>query len=392
MLVVQLPQLPTVSALDGNTFESVIFCRFISLTGKSREFSQSQRQLLTLFNRSGQRVMSKYLMKAQSRGFIQKIRKSQGLNPDVYIRGDFFISETQDSRRLVRLSNSLWGNRGLLRSWPYQTAWGHGCLPASVILSLATLRLLEESISRKSLCEYLSPLVPRSSFNKAVKFLFDNHLVYGDGERLLIAPDWEQKLELWLETHPACNERQEIGNKRRADEIESNRVRVRKGKLTDAELNQLLAKPCVVMGCKRRNRQQEHFPPRHFLKQLDVTTNRYLVWSICRKHNRMMADFVKTLDSTIAIPPSRLVLKSDIDPMDIYTAAVNRNIQWFYRAFEKRDQVAATRAIRNVIGLWKAIDLIPERPKGKVSTPAPKRREMVGKNPYSPEKSQLPRE
>lgn len=331
-------------------------------------------------------------MKAQSKGFIKKVRKSRGLNPDVYLRGDFFHSEKQESRALIKLSNSLWGSKGLLRSWPYPTAWGHGCLPGAVILSLATLRLLDESISRKSLCEYLSPLVPRSSFNRAVKFLFERHLIYGEGERLLIAPDWESKLELWLDNHPACNERQEAGDKRRADEIESNRVKVRKGKLTDAELEQLLGQPCVVKGCGRQRRQQEHFPPRHFLKQLDVTTNRYFVWAICTKHNRLMADFIKTLDSTIVIPPSSLVIKSGVDPMTIYSAAANRNIQWFYRAYEESDQLAATKAIKNVIGLWKAIELLEDDRRPTIRKPARRPREMVGENPYSPEESQLPRE
>ena len=86
MLVVQLPQLPTVSVLDGNTFESVIICRFVSLSGQTREFNQSQRQLLSLFNRSGQRAMGKYLKKAESKGLIRKVRATKGLLADRYSR------------------------------------------------------------------------------------------------------------------------------------------------------------------------------------------------------------------------------------------------------------------------------------------------------------------
>jgi hypothetical protein len=389
MLVVQLPQLPAVSVLDGNTFESVIFCRFISLTGHVREFNQSQRQLLSLFNRSGQRAMGKYLKKAKSKGLIKKVRATKGLLADGYSRGILFDTETQESRRLIKLSNSLWGPKGLLKTWPYPTAWGHGCLPGAVILSLATLRLLQESISKKSLREYLSPLVPQSSFNSGLKFLHEKHLVYGEGDRLIIAPDWESKLELWLETHPACNERQEAGDKRRAAEIENNRIRVQKDELTDAEKMQLLALPCVVKGCKNKRHQLEHFPPRHFLKQLDVITNRHFVWSICRKHNRDMADFIKTLDSTIDIPPNILKMKHGVAPTRIYSATANRGIQKFYMAYENDDQVAATDSIRKVLGLWKALQLLNEADQPSIQERHPRTGRTKGKSAYSPHDSQL---
>lgn len=390
MLVVQLPQLPAVSVLDGNTFESVIFCRFVSLTGHVREFNQSQRQLLSLFNRSGQRAMGKYLKKAQSKGLIRKVRATKGLLADGYSRGALFDTETQESRRLIKLSNSLWGTKGLLRTWPYPTAWGHGCLPGAVILSLATLRLLEESISKKSLREYLSPLVPQSSFNSGLKFLFEKHLVYGEGDRLIIAPDWESKMELWLETHPACNERQEAGDKRRAAEIENNRIRVQKGKLTEGEKTQLLALPCVVQGCTNiKNHQQEHFPPRHFLKRLDVVTNRYFVWCICQKHNRDMADFIKTLDSTIDISPNILKMKPGVDPKRVYSASANRGIQKFYMAYKNDDQVAATDAIRNVLGLWKALELLDEAEQPSIQGRHLRADRTKGESAYSPQDSQL---
>jgi hypothetical protein len=256
-------------------------------------------------------------------------------------------------------------------------------------LSLATLRLLEESISKKSLREYLSALVPQSSFNLGIKFLFEKHLVYGEGDRLLIAPDWESKLELWLDTHSACNERQVEGDKRRAEEIESNRVRVQKGKLTDAALKQLLALPCVVKGCKSKRHQMEHFPPRHFLKQLDVITNRYFVWSICRTHNRQMADFIKSLDSTVPIPPNLLEVKPGTDPMRIYSAVANREIQQFYIAFKNKDQNAATDAIKKALGLWKALELLDDAGQPSAQEEPLRATRTRGKRSYSPHDSQL---
>jgi hypothetical protein len=389
MLVVQLPQLPKAAALESNTFESVMLCFFISSTRHPRGLGLSQRQILESFNRSNQRVMSKYLKHAQEKGFIKKTRLTTGVNPDGYVRGEYFSVDSQESRGLITLSNSLWGPSGLLRSWPYRSAWGYGCFPDAAVLCLATLRLLDEEISRKSLREYLSPLVPQSSFNAAIKVMYDNYLIYGDNDRLVIAPDWEIKMEKWLEDNPACNERQATGNKRRADEAEKNLIRVRSGKLTDAETKQLLALPCVVKGCKSKRHQIEHFPPKHFLKQLDVITNRYFVWSICRRHNRATADFIKLLDSTTAIPRGNLGIKTRADPLRIYTASANRNLQKFYEAHSSNDQAAATAAIWFTLGLWKAINALPVDDGRAIHNSIFDKREVAGRNAFSPERSQL---
>jgi hypothetical protein len=345
-----------------------------------------------MFNRSSQRVVGKYFADATAKGFIVRISQTRGADPDVYVRGEFFAQDTKESRALVTLSKSLWGRQGLLQTFPCQTVWGHGCLAPATVLALATLRVLDERISKKSLRKYLSPLVPESSFNAAMKFIHEKHLAYLDDGWMRIAPDWETKLRALLDENPCCNQRHSKGETRRKIESEQNRIRLQMGKLSDAELVQLLSLPCVVKGCntdRRKRRVQEHFPPRCFLKQLEVVTNRHFVWSICEKHNRATADFIKTLDNTIVIPPGFLVLKNGVNPKTVYTAAANRNIQWFYRAFEEGDRTAATKAITNVIGLWKTIAQLPEDIQPSTSSPGHGQREKVGVQPFSPEKSQL---
>ena len=389
MLIVELPPLPAVSVLDGNVFESVVLCRFVSLAGPKREFNQSQRQLLSMFNRSGQRAMSRHLTKAQMRGFITKVRRTNGTNPDSYVRGDFFSRDPEEGRALVTLSTSLWGRSGLLPYPCFSSAWGHGCIPGAVILCLATLRQLDESISKKSLRKYLSALVPESSFNNALRFLKEHHLAYGECERLMIAPDWEAKLRAFMKGNSACDERQEKGDKRRKAESENNRVRVSKGKLTDAELTELQSLQCVIKGCKRKARQQEHFPPQKFLKDLDVTTDRHLVWAICGQHNRKMSDFIKKMPDLKPFVIKRVYVASGVDPLRLYHAAANFWIVRFYDAYRANDIPKATYAVQAVLGYRTAI--IQSSSENEIIEPKQRViRKAVGKRPYSPGRSQLP--
>jgi hypothetical protein len=398
MLVVQLPQLPTVSALDGTAFESILFCRFVSLSGPTRELRSSQREILSFFNRSKQKTLSEKFEKATRKGFLKKTKVSEGLLPDSYVRGDFFAKDNAESRAFVTLANSLWGSSGLLQDWPYSAAWGFGCLKTGVLLCLATLRKLDENISKKSLRKYLEPLISQSSFNDAIRILTEQHMVVHSCGGLVLATDWESKLQHWLDKVPACIQRQEKGDARRKAEQTANRMRVRKQKLTDAERITLLTLPCVVKGCKiKKNHQMEHFPPIHFLKELDVRTNRHFVWSICRDHNIELSRFIRKLPNNQVIPPNALELAPGVDPLRIYSASANRGIIKFYEALRKEDGVpvtsedfeAATRAVVMVLGLWKAIQVLgPVFPTSEFKSE--NGRNVNGKCPYSPEQSQLP--
>ena len=391
MLFVERPPLPAVSVLNGGLLETVILCRFVSLSGKSRSMGHSQRQVLSHFNRSGHGVVKRCLAKAQVTGILTLKAPSYGVIPDVYVRGDFFSRDSRESRALVTLAGSLWGKKGLLTNWPYSAAWGFGCVPPAAIICLATLFALEESISQKSLRNYLSTLVAESSFTDAMKFLKKRHMTCSDSGRILIAPDWEEKLQRFLDEHPECNERKKRGDTRRKAESWKNKVGVQHGRLTDAERNQLFKLPCVVNGCKRRNRVQEHFPPKKFLKKnVDVSTNRHFVWSICRQHNDEMKGFIARMPLGPPIPSSKTVYARGVDPLRAYKACANLRIQQFYRAFHADDLDAATDAVRAIIGLWKAILLLPDEAMTGHKTHLGSKRKAVGKRPYSPGRSQLP--
>jgi hypothetical protein len=390
MLVTELPPLPAVSVLDGNLLETVILCRFVSLAGKSRIMDHSQRQVLSDFNRSGHKVVNRCLTKAQEKGILTLKTPSYGVIPDVYIRGDFFSRDSKQSRALVTLSGSLWGKRGLLRNWPFPAAWGHGCIPPAAIICLAALSALEESISRKSLHKYLSTLTAESSFNAALRFLNQRYLTFCDSERILIAPDWKEKFQRILDEKPECNERKARGDARRKAESQNNKVRARHGRLTDAERNQLLKLPCVVKGCKRKSHVQEHFPPKKFLKEnLEVVTNRHFVWSICRQHNREMADFIKKMPDLKPLIYEQIYIASGVDSLRLYRGCANYWIIRFYDAYRANDIFKASYAVRAVLGCWTRMT----QSSSETEIIGPNQRiirRAVGKQSYSPARSQLP--
>lgn len=389
MLITELPVLPPVSALDGTTFEIVFQCRLVSLSGSKRRLSQSQRQLLSMFNRSGQRAIARHLHRAQSKGLLQKTRESRGANPDEFVRGDFFARDTDESRDLVRLSTSLWGSKGLLRNWPFPSAWGHGCLAAAAIVILATLSALDEGISKKSLRAYISPLVRESSFHSGMRFIAEQHLAYHDNEGIKIATDWRSKIQVILDAKPACIERQLKGDRQRKKESERNRLRVARSELTDAERKQLLRLSCVVRGCERKAREIEHFPPMRFLKHLKVTTNRHFVWAICRRHNHEMQSFIKKLPAILDTPPTTLWLKPKTDPLRIYSAAANRWIVKFYEAFHVNDFAAAIEAVTTILSLWKGLAQCRSGHVEDIYRLSPIPQRGKGKRPYLPDGSQL---
>jgi len=103
--------------LNGKTFEAVVLCRLVSLCGRKRRLNLSQRQVLGLFNRSNQKAVRNYLVKARRLGLLDKVEESSGTLADVYIRGPYFDRDNSEVRALVTLSHSLWGKGGILREW-----------------------------------------------------------------------------------------------------------------------------------------------------------------------------------------------------------------------------------------------------------------------------------
>jgi hypothetical protein len=390
MLIVELPAIPMVSVLSGRIFKRVILSWFVHSAGRRRGLEDSQRQICSKFNRSNQLIISKYLKEAREENYLELLTPSDGLNPDVHIRGAFFVNRTRDSDRLIQLANSLWGpQRGLLRHWPYPSAWGHGCTPPAAIVCLATLRILDEPIQKKTLRKYLEPLVSDSSFNDAIRWMRGKDLIVLEACGITVSKDWQEKFVRHLVVSPAGNNRQERGDCRRTRESFVNRVRVKKATITRLEQDALKRLPCVWKGCKNQATEMEHFPAHRFLRHLGDQTNRHLVWAICEKHNDATQSFIKYQPSIPTDISSGLFIDARYSKWDVYEAVSDINIQRFYAAARGRDDKEANVVIGATVALLNAIvqstepvvDNYPKRKKAQ--------REMKGVNAYLPGLSKL---
>jgi len=390
VLIVELPVIPRVSVLPDRVFPRVVLAWFIHCAGRRRGLENSQRQICSRFNRSNRKIISSYLKKARELGFLKLLKPSDGLNPDVHVRGAFFDDRTRDSDRLIQLANSLWGSkRGLLSNWPYPTAWGHGCTPPAAILCLATLNVLDEPIQKKTLRKYLEPLVPESSFNDAVRWMRGKDLIVLEACGLTISKDWQEKFVRYLFTSVAGNNRQVLGDRRRKRESDTNRSRVKKATITRSEQDALKRLPCVKRGCKKLGTEMEHFPPYRFLRHLKDRTNRHLVWAICEEHNDETQSFIKYLPGIPADISSQLFIDARYSKWDAYEAVSNLDIQRFYSAAHRRDGQEANSAISNSLALLNAI-----LQSGEPETKGPSKRketcrEKIGMRAYRPDLSKL---
>jgi hypothetical protein len=390
VLIVELPVIPRVSVLPDRVFPRVVLAWFIHCAGRPKGLENSQRQICSRFNRSNREIIGNYLKEAREANFLKLLTASDGLNPDVHVRGAFFDDRTRDRDRFIQLANSLWGSqKGLLSQWPYPSAWGHGCTPPAVILCLATLNVLDEPIQRKALREYLEPLVPESSFNDAVRWMKGRDLIVLDACGLTASKDWQEKFVRHLFTSLAGSNRQERGDRRRKRESDTNRSRVKKATITRSEQDALKRLPCVKRGCKKLGTEMEHFPPRRFLRHLADQTNKHLVWSICEEHNDETQSFIKCLPGIPADISSQLFIDARCSKWDVYEAVSNFDIQRFYSAAHRRDGQGGNFAISNSLALLNAI-----LQSGEIETKGSSKRketcrEKIGVRAYRPDLSKL---
>lgn len=356
MLIVELPVIPRVSVLPRRVFQRVVFAWFIHCAGRPGGLEDSQRQICSRFNRSNREIIGNYLKEARELNFLRLLTPSDGLNPDVHIRGSFFKNRTRDSDRFIQLANSLWGShRGLLSQWPYTEAWGHGCTPPAAVLSLATLNLLDEPIPKKALWIYLQPLVSESSFNESIRWMRSRNLIGESQQGLTISNEWHEQFRAHLNTSRAGYRRQERGDQRRRREGFANRIRVKKSTLTKSDQKKLKQLPCVRKNCKRLGTEIEHFPPRRFLKDLRVQTDKRLVWSICAEHNDETVQFIKRSPSVSFNSSLEIFADARCTELEIYDAVANLAIARFYSGFYMGDTFRAALVVGQTLALFKTV-------------------------------------
>ncbi len=390
MLIVESPVIPRVSVLPDRVFPRVVLALFIHCAGRPKGLENSQRQICSRFNRSNRKIIGSYFKEAREATFLRLLTASDGLNPDVHIRGAFFDNRTREGERFKQLANSLWGSqKGLLSQWPYPSAWGHGCTPPAVILCLATLNVLDEPIQKKTLRKYLEPLVPESSFNDAVRWMRVRQLLIEDASGLRVSEDWNEKFFRLLVANPAGALRQVKGDLRRRRETDAHRTLILRETITQDERKELKQLPCVWKNCRLKGTEIEHFPARRFLRHLADQTNKHLVWSICAEHNDQTNGFIKRIKQIPLSEPGQLHIEARWCKWELYDVVSNIRIQQYYAAYERGDLESAARVKQMALGLYTTIK--NEAPHHNMSDMPRQRanREMRGKNHYDPSLSKL---
>lgn len=352
MSLSDLPELPADLKSGDRLFKRVILTFMIQQIAKNGHARVSQRFLLSQFNRSNQGPISRFLGDFVRDGYLVKWIPSDGVQPDEYALGPIFDRQTEHTDLLKTLSESLWGeSRGLLAGWEYQSMWGYGCFPGPSVICMAALAAIGVGVSRSDLRAYLRPIVSDSSFDRTVTKLLQHSLITSGPEGLALSWDWKERLEVLLESNPACNDRQVKGDLRRNLESQTNLRRVAGGLLSHAERISLRSLPCV--RCGGRSRQVEHFPAVKFLISLGpgVIDNRNVVWAICRTCNRGPAEFIKRLPRFDRPLSVECHFSPQADPIRCFRASANFHLERFYEAFLANNERQALREIQPVYGL-----------------------------------------
>jgi len=355
----ELPRLPRVSAVQGSTLKRVIFLLMVYETRHHRTFCVSQRQILSYFNRSKREVLGSYLKDFQSDKFFTKKHFSRGDRPDEYERGPYFKKRTRETDRILDAANALWNHKtGLLRMWPYPTAWGHGCLSPAAILILAVLQVAEEEIPRFDLQGYLTTFLTQDSFERGIAELGNEKLIFMTPWGFTIAPGWQHKLENYMKTTSSCCDRQISGDQRRQREIRENRERVAKGIVTHAEKTKLLDQPCIFCKSDTEPRtEMEHFPPKKFLRLSNsvVFNHRLLVSAIHNQCNSELGIFVRSLPRLVVTPGKLVLRNTDVDLNRIFLASKEVHQNRFHQAYRTKDKTLALFSIHMTLSLWLTI-------------------------------------
>jgi hypothetical protein len=259
MSLSDLPELPADLRLGYRFFKSVILTFMIHEIGKNERSRVSQRFLLSQFNRSSQTPIMDCLHGFVRDGYLVKWTQSDGVQPDEYVLGPIFDRRLEHTDLLKILSESLWGeSRGLLAGWEYPSMWGYGCFPGPSAICMAVLAAMGVGVNRSELRAYLRPIVSDSSFDRTVTKLLKEGLITVGPEGLALSWDWKERLEVLLESNPACNERQNKGDLRRYLESQRNLRRVAGGLLSHAEQISLRSLPCVRCGAVRVKSSTSH--------------------------------------------------------------------------------------------------------------------------------------
>ncbi len=344
------------------------------------------------FNRMGSSAISAMRRKLASGGWVDRVKKTHGNIPDTYVKGTRLKRNTSLDRQWSILATSLYGKDGLFTKFTSSPGWGHQCLNAGGMAVLAALSKASQTVTTKDLVNYFSPICSETTIKNGVKKLQAAGIVRDSSGVLFLVSDWESRLRVFFLENECCLDRSIRGSQKRSFEQEQVRRRVAEGELTPIEKQKLRRLPCV--RCGGRATEQEHFPPKRFLKGVKHEDGRSIVWAICRQHNNESSQFIKSLRQ---ISPRKgfIVTSPGVDPKRLYHAEANRLLPQWYEAVDNNDVAAGEALVQRILDLY--VDCLRFERQSESSRPLSARkktpRTQIGKRASgrrSVTKSQLP--
>lgn len=388
-----LPVIPMVSDRPA-TFD---LCNLLALMltemKRKKVVVKAQRSYAEDFNRVRSAAISRKRRQLERDGWVKRVEKTHGLIPDRYEKGISLKNNLSLDRKWNDIAKALYGKNGLLTDFLGSPAWGHHCLNPGAIATLSVLTKAEESVTLPKLIQYLSPICSETTVRNGAKKLIKLGMVRDVSGFFVLSEDWTVLLRGYFVENPCCLDRSIKGKRVRAAEREAVRSQVTSGGLTPAEKGQLRSLPCV--RCGKKATQQEHFPPKRFLKDLSKHNGRDVVWAICWSCNQGTRLFIQKMP--VLYPNKVLVVfQNGIDPWDIYQVRTNMLLTDWYSAIERDDLDSAIAAVQAALNLYAAlIDVYPQKITGRIKqTPVKKPRQQIGRNQKGRRKtssSQLPR-
>ena len=355
------PHLPNLDALPRlNTNCIVLLARIAKDSLEGEPVDLSQRFLSEAFNRIQRHSVAGWLRTLQRKDLILVSRHSKGLLPHSYSLTERVLGDQNILNPVSDLANSLYGPDGLLNGWKYTASWGHGALNASGTLVLAYLLQSPSQGSANHIVSYLRPLVSPRTVRSALTKLELIQVVRREQDRVALSPAWESNLYSFLDSCDAGTDRLQRGNERREHERQMAEELYRGTGMSNYDLQMLLKRPCVY--CHRESSEQEHFPPRRFLKFHGVSSDRLHVWAVCGDCNTARSGFIKSLPLDAIPMPTEWHFGENVNLGTICLAAGNHHLHRFNDAFDRGDKVAAVNAINATITLMRIARLEGLRP------------------------------
>jgi hypothetical protein len=354
----QLPILPMGNGGIPNLFRRILLSHLLTETDEFGDIRTSQRDLASLFNRSGQNTIGRHLRGICRAGYLFKAYPSTGVLPDTFWLGSRLAEGSGDHLYFSQLSSALFGNGGLMTVLGQNEALGVGCLNESGALVLGTIVANCDQIQVSSITSYLKDYVSSRSVSRSLGLLEREGIIEKSVGVVRLTSTWQQAFTDFLGVHDACCPRKNRADIRRKAEQDLNLARLNRGLLTEAERIFLRNQKCVY--CDADGLQQQHFPPRRFLQSYEVINNRHFVWPICHACNDAEKNFIRGLP---ALPQLELILvrSSDTeisDLLSLYREESEIGIHRFHEAHRSNSRNAAHEEMIRCHILWKCIEAL----------------------------------